>query len=126
MNIQSSTSNYIRVLKQDELKKGLPDELFLDKAKKRNAKAKYEIKTENGYIRHYVTKLNGDRVMVKEVKLRKGQEDKNSSGELVDVVRDALMTQLTQQLDKQNTEKFSQTGWGGQKEKQLEKYQTGI
>ena len=50
MMIPSTNNNYINTIKKDELN-GLSPNLFLDKNKQ--SKAKYEIKKEDGYIRHH-------------------------------------------------------------------------
>ncbi|MEG0451327.1 MAG: hypothetical protein RR595_15880, partial [Lysinibacillus sp.] len=70
--------------------------------------------------------INGERILVKEVKQPKGQEENKSTGELVDVIRDKLMNQLAQTLDQQNADKLTKSGLAGQKEKQLEKYKLSI
>lgn len=102
----------------------LADALFLDKNKK--SKASYEIKKENGYIRHYVTKANGEKVMIKESKLPKSQDNEQSAGNVKDIVTEMVMSQLTKPLDNKHFDKFLKTGLAVQKEKQLEKYTTGI
>ncbi|MGE7674003.1 hypothetical protein ACQKMV_10540 [Lysinibacillus sp. NPDC094403] len=123
MRIQSTNNNYINVIKKDELNSLSPD-LFLDKNKQ--AKAKYEIKREGGYIRHYVTKLNGERVMIKETKLR--QDTDQSTGEMPDVLKDNLLNQFTKTLDQQTSNELSKTGLAGQKakEKLMSVYQNSI
>ncbi|MEG0259839.1 MAG: hypothetical protein RR651_08210 [Lysinibacillus sp.] len=125
MRIQPSFSNYLGTGSKG-ISSGLSTDLFMKKDNKYGAKAKYEIKNENGYIRHYVTKINGERILVKEVKQPKGQEENKSTGELVDVIRDKLMNQLAQTLDQQNADKLTKSGLAGQKEKQLEKYKLSI
>lgn len=102
----------------------LSDELFLDKRKK--SKATYEIKKENGYIRHYVTKANGEKLMIKETKLPKSKENEQGTGEMKELIMDMVMKQVTKVFDKEQVIKFSKTGVVGQKEKQLEKYATSI
>lgn len=123
MNIQLGNSNYLSALKKDGSNR-LSDDLFLDKNKK--SKATYEIKKENGYIRHYVTKANGEKIMIKETKLPKSKENEQGTGEMKDMIIDMVMNQLTKVLDKEQFNKFSKTGLIGQKEKQLEKYTTSI
>ena len=123
MNIQLGNSNYLSALKKDGSNR-LSDDLFLDKNKK--SKATYEIKKENGYIRHYVTKANGEKITIKETKLPKSKENEQGTGEMKDMIIDMVMNQLTKVLDKEQFNKFSKTGLIGQKEKQLEKYTTSI
>ncbi|MDM5246525.1 MULTISPECIES: hypothetical protein [unclassified Lysinibacillus] len=123
MNIQLGNSNYLSTLKKDGSNR-LSDDLFLDKNKK--SKATYEIKKEKGYIRHYVTKANGEIVMIKETKLPKSKENEQSSGDMKDMITEMVMNQLTKILDKEQFNKFSKTGLVAQKEKQIEKYATSI
>lgn len=101
MKIQLGNSSYIQSVKKDSSNR-LFDALFLDKHKK--SKATYEIKKEDGYIRHYVTKANGEKVMITEM----------------------VMNHLTKAFDKEQFDKFSKTGLAAQKEKPLAKYSTGI
>ena len=127
MNIQLGSNNYLSTPKKDGANR-LSDDLFLDKDKK--SKATYEIRKENGYIRHYVTKANGEKVMIKETKIPKSQENEQGSSDTKDMITDMLMNQLTKVLDKEQFDKFSKTGLSGQKEKQkekqIEKYATSI
>lgn len=123
MNIQLGNSSYLNSAKKDS-SNFLSDELFLNKNK--NAKTTYEIKKENGYIRHYVTKENGEKVMIKETKLPKSQENEQGTSEMKDMITEIVMNQLTKVLDKEQFNKFSKTGLVGQKEKQIEKYTTSI
>ncbi|MEB2282399.1 hypothetical protein LAV73_20835 [Lysinibacillus xylanilyticus] len=123
MNIQLGSTNYLSTQKKDGSNR-LSDDLFLDKDKK--SKATYEIRKENGYIRHYVTKANGEKVMIKETKIPKSQENEQGSSDIKDMITDMLMNQLTKVLDKEQFDKFSKTGLSGQKEKQIEKYATSI
>ncbi|MFE3576260.1 hypothetical protein [Lysinibacillus sp. NPDC059133] len=125
MIIQSTNNNYINTIKKDELNRLSPD-IFLDKNKQ--SKAKYEIKKEDGYIRHYVTKLNGERVMIKETKLPKGQDTDQSTGEIPDILVDNLLKQYTKTLDHQLSDELLKTGLAGQKakEKLIIAYQNSI
>ncbi|MGE7092611.1 hypothetical protein ACQKII_14425 [Lysinibacillus sp. NPDC048646] len=123
MNVQLGSSYYLSTLKKDGSNR-LSDNLFLDKNKK--PKATYEIKKENGYIRHYVTKANGEKVMIKETKLPKSQENEQGSSDMKDMITEMVMNQLTKVLDKEQFNKFSKTGLSAQKEKQIEKYATII
>jgi len=125
MMIQSTNNNYIDTIKKDELNRLSPD-LFLDKNKQ--SKAKYEIKKEGGYIRHYVTKLNGERVMIKETKLPKGKDSDQSTGKMPDVLIDNLLKQFTKIVDHQKSNELLKTGLTGQKakEKLIVAYQNSI
>ena len=123
MNIQLGNSSYLNSLKKDSSNR-LSEDLFLEKNKK--SKATYEIRKENGYIRHYVMKANGEQVMIKETKLPKSKENEQGTGEMKDMITDMVMNQLTKVLDKEQFDKFSKTGLVAQKEKQLEKYATSI
>lgn len=123
MNIQLGNNSYLNTLKKDSSNR-LSEDLFLEKNKK--SKATYEIRKENGYIRHYVTKANGEKVMIKETKLPKSKENEQGTGEMKDIITEMVMNQLTKVLDKEQFDKFSKTGLVAQKEKQLEKYATSI
>jgi len=125
MMIPSTNNNYINTIKKDELN-GLSPNLFLDKNKQ--SKAKYEIKKEDGYIRHYVTNLNGERVMIKEIELPKGQDTGQSAGEMPDVLLENLLKQFTKIVDHQKSTELFKTGLAGQKakEKLIVSYQFSI
>lgn len=115
MRIQSTNNNYIHTIKKGEINRLSPD-LFLDK--KKEAKTKYEIIREGGYIRHYVTKLNGERVLIKETKLPKGQDTEQSTGGMTDVLLDSLFNQFTKCLDHQKSDELLKNGITGQKAKE--------
>lgn len=89
-------------------------------------KPTYEIKKENGYLRHYVTKANGERVMIKETKLPKAEEQAQTTGEVKDQVNEMVLAQLTKPIHRDVFERFEKTGIFAQKEKQLTAYKTGI
>jgi hypothetical protein len=121
MNVQLGSSNYFSTLKKEER---LSDNLFLANKKR---KATYEIKKENGYVRHIVTKENGEKVIVREVKISKQEEQEHSSGEVNDMVTHKLVEQMMQSFDdRQNQQKFLKTGIAGLKEKQISKYIVSI
>ncbi|MDD1502151.1 hypothetical protein PVA17_05125 [Lysinibacillus sp. CNPSo 3705] len=115
MRIQSTNNNYIHTIKKGEINRLSPD-LFLDK--KKEAKAKYEIIREGGYLRHYVTNLNGERVLIKETKLPKGQDTEQSTGGMTDVLLDNLFNQFTKTLDHQKSNELLKNGIAGQKAKE--------
>lgn len=112
IRIPSTNNNYINTIKKDELN-GLSPNLLLDKNKQ--SKAKYEIKKENSYIRHYVTNINSERVMIKEIKLPKGQDTGQSAGEMPDVLIENLLKQFTKIIDHQKSPDIFKTGLAGQK-----------
>lgn len=123
MNIHFGSHNHYSTLKK-EGSNCLADALFLDQNKK--SKAAYEITKENGYIRHYVTKANGEKVIIKETKLPKSKKNEQSAGDVKDMVTEMMMNQLTKTLDKEHFDKFPKTGLVAHMDKQLEKYATGI
>jgi len=115
LNVQLGSSNYFSVLKKDGFNR-LSDDLFLRNNKK---KATYEIKKENGYIRHIVTKENGEKVIIREVKLSKKEEKEEASGDIKDMITQKLANQLLKSLeDTQNHQKLLKTGIAGQKERE--------
>lgn len=121
LNVQLGSSNYFSVLKKDDFNR-LSDDLFLRNNKK---KATYEIKKENGYIRHIVTKENGEKVIIREVKLSKKEEKEEDSGDIKDMITQKLANQLLKSLENaQNHQKLLKTGITGQKEreKQISQY----
>lgn len=125
LNVQLGGSNYFSVLKKDDFNR-LSDDLFLRNSKK---KATYEIKKENGYIRHIVTKENGEKVIIREVKLSKKEEKEEASGDIKDMITQKLANQLLKSLeDTQNQQKLLKTGIAGQKEreKQILQYSMNI
>jgi len=115
MNVQLGGNNYFSVLKKDGFNR-LSDDLFLRNNKK---KATYEIKKENGYIRHIVTKENGEKVIIREVKLTKKEEKEEASGDIKYMITQKLANQLLKSLeDTQNHQKLLKTGIAGQKERE--------
>jgi len=115
LNVQLGGNNYFSVLKKDGFNR-LSDDLFLRNNKK---KATYEIKKENGYIRHIVTKENGEKVIIREVKLTKKEEKEEASGDIKDMITQKLANQLLKSLeDTQNHQKLLKTGIAGQKERE--------
>ena len=121
MNVHLGSSNYLSTLKKEER---LSDDLFLTNKKR---KATYEIKKENGYVRHIVTKENGEKVIVREVKISKHEEKEQSSGDVNDMITQKLVEQMIKSFDdRHNQQKFFKTGLTGQKEKQISKYTMSI
>ncbi|SOC15156.1 hypothetical protein SAMN05880501_10845 [Ureibacillus xyleni] len=116
MDVQIGRGRELKIFSPNHLS----DDLFLHKAKK--SKAKYEIRKEHGYIRHYVTKPNGEVKMIKETKLPKAQENEQSALNMKSVITEMVMDQLGKVLDNEKINKFSKIGLWAQKEKQIEKY----
>ncbi|MEQ6356487.1 hypothetical protein ABNX05_17840 [Lysinibacillus sp. M3] len=123
MKIQTgSTLNYLKT----EVNKNIKNENLLDlfgnenihkDEDEKNNKSKLEIRYENGYIRKYIVKPNGQRVLIMDVK----QTPKNmkESGDLNDM--------LIQQVEKlSNPKKYEQNTSIFEKEKNISKYKTGI
>lgn len=129
MKIQTSnTSNYLKT----EVNKNIKNESILDlfgnkdvnkDEDKNNNKSKLEIRNENGYIRKYIVKPNGQRVLIMEVK--QTQENMKESGDLNDIANDMLMQQLEKTSNPQKYEQNKNTSIL-EKEKNISKYKTGI
>lgn len=121
MNVHLGSSNYLSTLNKEE---SLSDDLFLTNKKR---KATYEIKKENGYVRHIVTKENGEKVIVREVKISKHEEKEQSSGDVNAMITQKLVEQMIKSFDdRQNQQQFFKTGIAGQKEKQISIYSKHI
>ncbi|MFJ8513624.1 hypothetical protein [Lysinibacillus xylanilyticus] len=123
MKIQTSnTLNYLKT----EVNKNIKNESLLDlfgienihkDEDEKNSESKLEIRYENGYIRKYIVKPNGQRVLIMEVK--QTQENLKDSGDLNDI--------LMQQLEKpSNPQKYEQNTSILDKEKNISKYKSGI
>ncbi|ODV56564.1 hypothetical protein [Lysinibacillus fusiformis] len=128
MKIQTSnTLNYLKT----EVTKNLKSESLLDlfgiknihkdeDENEKNIKPKLETRYEDGYIRTYLVKSNGQklvRLLVKEVK--QTQENMKESIDLEDM--------LIQELEKlSNPKKYEQNTSIFEKEKNIYKYKTGI
>lgn len=127
MKIQSSnTSNYLKV----EINKNIKNESLLNlfrhedennEEDKKNNKSKLEIRNENGYIRKYIVKPDGQRVLIMEVK--QTQENIKESGDLNDIAQDMLMQQLE---TSSNPQKYEQITSVLEKEKNIYKYKSSI
>lgn len=121
MNVQLGSSNYFSTVKKEER---LSDNLFLANKKR---KATYEIIKENGYVRHIVTKENGEKVIVREVKIPKHEIQDQSSGDINDMITQKLVAQMFKSFDdRQHQQNFFKTGIAGQKQKQISKYIVSI
>ncbi|MFF2794032.1 hypothetical protein [Lysinibacillus xylanilyticus] len=123
MKIQTSnTLNYLKT----EVNKNIKNESLLDlfgienihkDEDEKNSESKLEIRYENGYIRKYIVKPNGQRVLIMEVK--QTQENMKESGDLNDI--------LMRQLDKlSKPQKYEQNTSILDKEKNISKYKSGI
>ncbi|KPN94804.1 hypothetical protein [Lysinibacillus sp. ZYM-1] len=127
MKIQSSnTSNYLKV----EINKNIKNESLLNlfrhedennEEDKKNNKSRLEIRNENGYIRKYIVKPDGQRVLIMEVK--QTQENIKESGDLNDIAQDMLMQQLEKSS---NPQKYEQITSVLEKEKNIYKYKSSI
>ncbi|KOS69243.1 hypothetical protein AEA09_12230 [Lysinibacillus contaminans] len=124
MKIQSSTS-YLGSIKENELK-CLPSDLFLDEAKKKKGKAKFEIRSENGYIRHYIIKANGEKILVKEVKQQQETLSATGTGELSASLDKMLMEQLTSKQPTNQQNNVVNEDSNEQKEARINKYKASI
>jgi len=130
MKIQ--TSNTINYLKT-EVNKNIKNESLLDlfgienihkdkdeDENEKNIKPKFETRYEDGYIRTYLVKSDGQklvRLLVREVK--QTQENMKESIDLEDM--------LIQELEKlSNPKKYEQNTSIFEKEKNISKYKTGI
>ncbi|MEK5431748.1 hypothetical protein MKY88_12855 [Lysinibacillus sp. FSL R7-0073] len=128
MKIQTSnTLNYLKT----EVTKNIKSESLLDlfgiknihkdeDENEKNIKPKLETRYEDGYIRTYLVKSNGQklvRLLVREVK--QTQENMKESIDIEDM--------LIQELEKlSNLKKFEQNTSIFEKEKNIYKYKTGI
>lgn len=64
--------------------------------------------------------------MTKESKLPKSKAYEQSTGDVKDMVTKMGMSRLAKTVDKDHFNKFSKSSLTAQKEKQIEKYTTGI
>jgi|GEM_PF-531450 len=132
MKIQ--TNNTLNSLKT-EVNKNIKNESLLDlfgienihKDKdddEKNNKPKLEIRYENGYIRTYIVKTIGQklvRLLIREVK--QTQENMKESEDLNNISHDMLLQQLEKLF---NPKKYEQNTSIFEKEKNISKYKTGI
>ncbi|MFF2175970.1 hypothetical protein ACFVT8_05830 [Lysinibacillus sp. NPDC058147] len=130
MKIQTNnTLNYLKT----EVNKNIKNESLLDlfaiknihkdkdeDENEKNIKPKFETRYEDGYIRTYLVKSNGQklvRLLVREIK--QTQENMKESIDLEDM--------LIQELEKlSNPKKYEQNTSIFEKEKNISKYKTGI
>ncbi|MFD2444193.1 hypothetical protein ACFSO7_09420 [Bacillus sp. CGMCC 1.16607] len=73
----SSIYTYKDLIKNDK-NKGLPEDLFLEnKEKGSKSKGKLDVRREAGYIKHYIIKPNGEKILISEVKETKEMKEAN-------------------------------------------------
>lgn len=127
MNIQSTNAmGYIKTLKNKEPESQNISQLFLDDENKKSGKPRLEVRTEGGYIRKYIVKANGDKILIMETKQKENPDGtvENESGDLIDMAHDLLMKQLEESPNPQMQESKVIATW--EKESGLKKYKTGI
>lgn len=129
MKVQSTnatTMGYVKTLKNEEAEEQNLSHLMLDEEDKKNGKPRFEVRNEGGYIRKYVVKANGDKILIMETKQKENPDGsvENESGDLVDMAHDMLMKQLELISDPQMQEKKAIAAW--EKESGITKYKTGI
>ncbi|MFB7157319.1 hypothetical protein [Lysinibacillus sp. NPDC056232] len=132
MKIQTgNTLNYLKT----EVNKNIKTESLLDlfgiedihkdeDENEKNNKPKLEIRYEDGYIRTYIVKTIGKklvRLLIREVK--QTQENMKESENLNDISHDMLLQQLEKLF---NPKKYEQHTSIFEKEKNISKYKTGI
>lgn len=115
---------------KEALNKGLSEEFFSslkdEDEKKASGKPRFEVKSEGGYIRKYVVKANGDKILVMETKQTMNPDGTRAgeSGDLVDMAYDLMMNQLEFSSDIQKRGKQNGSVW--ETENGLFKYKNGI
>ncbi|WP_342511607.1 hypothetical protein MKY34_14025 [Sporosarcina sp. FSL K6-1522] len=128
MRIQSinATIGYVKPLHNEEAKEQNLSHLLLDKEDIKNNKARFEIRNEGGYIRKYVVKANGDKILIMETKQTKAQAgmQSNETGDLIDITHDMLMKQLEKSSNPLQQEKRTMAAW--EKDSGISKYKMGI
>ena len=99
---------------------------MLDEEDKKNNKPRFEVRNEGGYIRKYIVKANGDKILIMETKQTQAQEgmQANETGDLIDIAHDMLMKQLEKSSNPLHQEKKTMAAW--EKENGIAKYKTGI
>ncbi|WP_194841209.1 hypothetical protein [Sporosarcina cascadiensis] len=130
MRIQSSLGSnnlgYVGRKHDKEQNEGI-SHLFLDEEeKKTSGKPRFEVRNEGGYIRKYVVKANGDKILVMETKQKENPDGtvENESGDPVDIAHDLLMKQLEVFSDHQKEKNPYMSSW--ETENSITKYKTGI
>lgn len=120
------TMGYVKTLKNEEAKEQNLLHLMLVVDELKNNKPRFEVRNEGGYIRKYVVKANGDKILIMETKQTQAQEgmQSNETGELIDIAHDMLMKQLEKSSNPQKQERQMIAAW--EKESGIAKYTTGI
>lgn len=132
MKIQTGiTLNYLKTEVNKNIKKeslldlfGIEDIHKDEDENEKNNKPKLEIRYEDGYIRTYIVKTIGKklvRLLIREVK--QTQENMKESGDLNGISHDMLLQQLEKLF---NPQKYEQNTSIFEKEKNISKYKTGI
>lgn len=119
------TGDY-KVLKNEEMEKQNLFHLRLDEEENKKQKPRLEIRHEGGYIRKYVVKANGDKILIMEMKQKDNVDGsaENESGDLVDQAQDGLMKQLELFSGQIKERDKMVSTWD--KKSGLTKYKTGI
>mgnify|MGYP006865369314 CR=1 FL=1 len=122
----SSTSNMFKIVKNDEAEEHPLFHLRLDEESNKSQKPRFEIRHEGGYIRKYVIKANGDKVLIMETKQQVNADGAagNESGNLVEQAYDGLMKQLELFANHEKKQHKVISTW--EKESGITKYKTGI
>lgn len=100
MRIGSSNINpYQEIFKKDK-NNNLPEDFFLDE--KNNNKGKLEVRREHGYIKQYIIKPNGEKILISEAKEtdetnKQNSPKKNSS--TTDNIKNSNTKELMQLLN---------------------------
>lgn len=129
MKIQSNTPNvlgYFSLAKNEEKNEGIST-LFLDEDdKKSSGKPRFEVRNEGGYIRKYVVKANGDKILVMETKQKENPDGtiENESGDVLAMAHDMLIKQLELADDHLTKQIKNVSSW--ERENSIFKYKTGI
>lgn len=129
MRINSNPPNtlgYFTFGKNEEKNDGISSLFLDDDEKKTSGKPKFEIRNEDGYIRKYVVKANGDKILVMETKQKENPDGtaQNETGDLNDMATDMLMKQF--ELSEGNLSKFDKNVSSWERENNIFKYKTGI
>ena len=121
-----NTLGYFTFGKNEEKNQGISSLFLDDDEKKTSGKPKFEIRNEDGYIRKYVVKANGDEILVMETKQKENPDGtvQNETGDIKDMATDMLMKQL--ELSDSNLPKFDKNVSSWERENNIFKYKTGI
>ena len=129
MRVQSNIPNvlgYFSLTKNEEKNEGI-SALFSDEDdKKSSGKPRFEVRNEGGYIRKYVVKANGDKILVMETKQKENPDGtiENESGDVLAMAHDMLIKQLELADDHLTKQIKNVSSW--ERENSIFKYKTGI